>query len=97
MAHHSKKRIKGFDESLIERELGSTSVADAFDNVLGHSRDSNANRLVGQGRLIEDFSIDLNFDSERFMVDESGLVQAKIHRRGMPSAYRILEFLEEGP
>ena len=65
MAHHSKKRIKGFDESLIERELGSTSVADAFDKVLGHSRDSNATRLVGQGRLIEDFSIDLNFDSER--------------------------------
>ena len=97
MAHHSKNRIKDFDESLIERELGSTSIADAFDNVLGHSRDSSANRLVEQGRLIEDFSIDLNFDSERFMVDESGLVHAGIHQRGMHSAYRILEFLEEGP
>ena len=47
MAHHSKKRIKDFDESLIERELGSTSVAEAFDNVLGHSRDSNA--IAGKG------------------------------------------------
>ena len=65
--------------------------------MLGHSRDSSANRLVEQGRLIEDFSIDLNFDSERFMVDESGLVHARIHQRGMHSAYRILEFLEEGP
>lgn len=65
--------------------------------MLRHSRDSSANRLVEQGRLIEDFSIDLNFDSERFMVDESGLVHAGIHQRGMHSAYRILEFLEEGP
>mgnify|MGYP002005010035 CR=1 FL=1 len=52
---------------------------------------------MGQGRLIEDFSTDLIFDSGRFTVDESGLVQAKIHRRDLPSAYRILEFLEGTP
>ena len=97
VAHHSKKRIKDFDETLIERVLGSTAIAASFDNVLGYSRDGNATRLVGQGRLIEDFSTDLIFDSGRFTVDESGLVQAKIHRRDMPSAYRILEFLEGAP
>ena len=30
-------------------------------------------------------------------VDEAGLVQAKVHQKRMPSAYRILEFLSEGP
>ena len=30
-------------------------------------------------------------------VDEAGLVQAKVHKKRMPSAYRVLEFLSEGP
>ena len=97
VAHHSKKRVKDFDETLIERVLGSTAIAASFDNVLGYSRDGNATRLMGQGRLIEDFSVDLLFDAGRFTVDEAGLVQAKVHQKRMPSAYRILEFLSEGP
>lgn len=97
VAHHSKKRIKDFDETLIERVLGSTAIAASFDNVLGYSREGNATRLVGQGRLIEDFSTDLIFDSGRFTVDEAGLVQAKIHQKRMPAAHRILEFLSEAP
>ena len=97
VAHHAKKRIKDFDETLIERVLGSTAIAASFDNVLGYSRDGNATRLVGQGRLIEDFSVDLIFDAGKFTVDESGLVQARVHQRCMPSAYRIIEFLEAGP
>ena len=97
VAHHSKKRVKDFDETLIERVLGSTAIAASFDNVLGYSRDGNATRLMGQGRLIEDFSVDLIFDAGRFAVDEAGLVQAKVHQKQMPSAHRILEFLSEGP
>ena len=52
-------------------------------------------QAVGQGRSIEDFSIDLNFDSERFMVDESGLREDS--PKGHAFGVRILEFLEEGP
>ena len=52
---------------------------------------------MGQGRLIEDFSVDLLFDAGRFTVDESGVLQAKVHQKRMPSAYRVLEFLSEGP
>ena len=65
--------------------------------MLGYSREGNATRLAGQGRLIEDFSTDLIFDSGRFTVDEAGLVQAKIHQKRMPAAHRILEFLSEAP
>ena len=46
---------------------------------------------MGQGRLIEDFSVDLLFDAGKFTVDEAGLVQAKVHQKRMRSAYRILE------
>ena len=52
---------------------------------------------MGQGRLIEDFSVDLLFDSGRFAVDEAGLVQAKVHQKRMPSAHRLLELLAAGP
>ena len=52
---------------------------------------------MGQGRLIEDFSVDLLFDAGRFTVDEAGLVQAKVHQKRMPSAYCILELLAAGP
>ena len=47
--------------------------------------------------MIEDFSVDLIFNAGRFAVAEAGLVQAKVHQKRMPSAYRILEFLSEGP
>ncbi|MBL6902504.1 MAG: hypothetical protein ISR31_09770 [Luminiphilus sp.] len=76
---------------------GSTAIAASFDNVLGYSRDGNATRLMGQGRLIEDFSVDLLFDAGRFTVDEAGLMLAKVHQKRMPSAYRILELLAAGP
>ncbi len=52
---------------------------------------------MGQGRFIEDFSVDLIFNAGRFAVDEAGLVQAKVHQKRMPSTYRILEFLSESP
>ena len=52
---------------------------------------------MGQGRLIEDFSVDLLFDAGRLTVDEAGVLQANVHQKRMPSAYRVLEFLSEGP
>ena len=70
-AHHSNKRVKDFDETPTEIVMGSTAIAASVDDVLRYSRNGDGARLMGQWRLIKDFSNNLLFDSGRFTVDEA--------------------------
>ncbi len=78
-AHHSNKRVKDFDQTPIEIVMGSTAIAASVDDVLRYSRNGDDARLMGQWRLIRDFSINLLFDWGRFTVDEADILLARVH------------------
>ncbi len=97
VVHHSRKQAKDMPESFVDQVLGSTAISASFDNVVGYRRDGDCACIKGQGRLIDDFESDLNYDQGRFTIEDIHEKTSRILEKEVPSASRLVPYLEERP
>jgi hypothetical protein len=94
VVHHARKK-NDYDEDMIDRVLGSTALAGAFDNILHFKRDGDLRIVEGRGRLVDDFQTRLVFDDGRFFIES----EADSVLRGLQGSFagQVVELLKDGP
>ena len=94
VVHHSRKKGDN-DDDMIDRVLGSTALAGAFDNILHFKREGDLRVVEGRGRLVDNFQTRLTFVDGRYFIESD----IDLARRGLQGsiAGQLVELLEGGP